>query len=216
MVPHYAQQVPITVDIHPMHSHLITSAPGINGNSIHSKQHSSGSINSKISSNINSNNHQHHVAFRKPTGTFRLRLHWQIGYFWQEKTREKFWCMQCRGSCGSGAKVQVDACDASARQKFIAVYDTLRPASNPALCLTVAGFGSRDRPIRLRPCGRAGTSPDQNFEGLRAEGRFELQPESGGGRYCLSQHHHPKEHEVVFPEDCNLTRKHDTTYWRTY
>jgi hypothetical protein len=33
---------------------------------------------------------------------------------------------------------------------------------------------------------------------------------------CLSQMHHPKAKEVVYPEDCDKTRESDTTYWITF
>lgn len=26
---------------------------------------------------------------------FKLRLHWQPGYFWQEETTERYWCLEC-------------------------------------------------------------------------------------------------------------------------
>jgi hypothetical protein len=26
---------------------------------------------------------------------FKLRLYWQPGYFWQEDTSERYWCMEC-------------------------------------------------------------------------------------------------------------------------
>ena len=77
--------------------------------------------------------------------------------------------------------------------------------------------GGRSGP-RLPPAEVAARSAGRRGEVARvqAEGRFELQPVTGAGQYCLSQHHHPKEHEVVFPEECKLTRMHDTTYWKTY
>ena len=35
---------------------------------------------------------------------FRMKLYWKTGYFWQESTRETFWCMSCgsNGSCKEG------------------------------------------------------------------------------------------------------------------
>lgn len=152
----------------------------------------------------------------KPTGGFRIRLHWQQGYNWQNNPNEKYFCMECRGSCNSGSSIQVDKCNESnsnnsIRQKFIAIGRTVRPASNPALCLTVAGYGGISDPVKLRHCNRGS---NQNFIEVRSNEKFELMPEGGGGRYCLSQHHHPKRHEVVFPEECAKTRRFDTTYWK--
>lgn len=124
--------------------------------------------------------------------------------------------MECRGSCKSGSSLQVDKCDSkSLRQKFIAVGRTIRPASNPSLCATVGGYNGVKSPVKLRACKRGEGSDSQSFKEVRAEGKFELQPSSNSGR-CLSQHHHPKEHEVVFPEECSKTRRFDTTYWTTY
>jgi hypothetical protein len=39
-------------------------------------------------------------------GGFRLRLYWEEGYNWQESSGEKFWCMECDGSCEDGDKMR--------------------------------------------------------------------------------------------------------------
>lgn len=39
-------------------------------------------------------------------GGFRLRLYWEEGYDWQESGGEKFWCMECDGSCEDGDKMR--------------------------------------------------------------------------------------------------------------
>jgi len=160
------------------------------------------------------------ASTHKPTGGFRIRLHWQHGYNWQNSSRERLWCMECRGSCRSGSSIQIDKCSSATsrsssgvRQQFIAVGRTIRPASNPALCLTVTGFSGTKDPVKLRHCNHGGGA-NQNFSQVRAVDKFELLPEGGGDKYCLSQHHHPKRHEVVFPEVCEKTRRFDTTYWR--
>lgn len=150
---------------------------------------------------------------QKPIGAFRIRLHWQQGYNWQGSRRERFWCMECRDSCRSGAAIQIDECSGADRQRFLAFGRTIRPSSNANLCLAVTGYSGTGRPVRLRDC-RAG-SADQDFREVRRDGKFELIPASNGER-CLSQHHHPKKNEVVFPEKCEKTRQFDTTYWTTY
>eukprot|EP00579_Thalassiosira_antarctica_P022302 CAMPEP_0201989226 /NCGR_PEP_ID=MMETSP0904-20121228/92746_1 /ASSEMBLY_ACC=CAM_ASM_000553 /TAXON_ID=420261 /ORGANISM="Thalassiosira antarctica, Strain CCMP982" /LENGTH=226 /DNA_ID=CAMNT_0048543443 /DNA_START=895 /DNA_END=1575 /DNA_ORIENTATION=- len=205
VLPHQIQQVS-TVVIQPMHSHISTSTTSNNNSNNNSNNQSS---------NNNSNNQ---ISTQKPTGGFRIRLHWQPSYNWQNNPHEQFYCMECRGSCKSGSSIQIDECSKNnndnIRQKFIAISKTIRPASNPSLCLTITGYIGRLSPVKLRRCKRGGSS-NQNFREVRSNGKFELQPETNTGR-CLSQHHHPKPHEVVFPEVCELTRRFDTTYWRTY
>ena len=154
------------------------------------------------------------VSTNKPIGGFRIRLHWERGYNWQDSPQEKFWCMECRGDCRSGTVIQIDKCTStSARQKFIAIAKTIRPASDPALCLTVTGYDGQDSPVKLRKCNRGSSS--QNFLEVRTGGKFELRSQDDADR-CLSQHHHPKRAEVVYPEKCDKTRATDTTYWRIY
>ena len=195
---------------------------------VHTHVLSFGSVTSTGNSSNNQNNNQvattqpvqslpsTAAATHKPTGAFRLRLHWERGYTWQGKRTEMFYCMECRGSCKSGTSIQIDNCSSSdIRQKFIAVGRTIRPASNPSLCLTVSGYGGKRSPIKLRHCSsstKSSGSSNQNFRDLKSSGKFELQPEGKSGR-CLSQHHHPKRYESVYPENCDKTRRFDTTYW---
>jgi len=148
----------------------------------------------------------------KPTGGFRLRMHWERGYMWQGDPREKWWCMECRGDCRRDSSVMVSQCDSTIRQRWLAVGKTVRPASNPSLCLTVRGYSGKRNPVRLRNCNHGG---DQRFNELKSSGKFELHPETRNS-HCLSQHHHPRRGEAVYPAECSRQRKHDTSYWRVY
>lgn len=150
---------------------------------------------------------------RPTSNKFRLRLYWQRGYYWQESWKEMWWCMSCRGSCYNGDKIVIDHCGSSSRQRFMTMGDdTLRPISNPSLCMTITGYSEKS-PLRLKPCDD--NRWDQKLVGLKDSGRFELQPRGMSDR-CVSQMHHPKKYETVYPEDCRKTRTHDTTYWTTY
>jgi hypothetical protein len=152
-------------------------------------------------------------------GGFRIRLHWEKGYNWQDASDEKYWCMECRGNtCISGTTVQINKCSSSSNlQKFIAIGKTIRPVSNPNLCFTVTGYDGKDTPIKLRTCNNDGSgSSKQNFIQLQGSTKFELHPQERQNKYCLSQHHHPKAKEVIYPEQCDKTRATDTTYWRVY
>ena len=146
--------------------------------------------------------------------SFRLRLYWERGYYWQEERREQRFCMKCGGSCRSGDSLYVDGCSrSSSRQRFVAMGDTIRPARDHSLCLTVTGY-SEDKPLRLYTC-RDSRVETQSFVGFQPTGKFELQPKGDATR-CVSQQHHPKDYERIYPEDCAKTRSHDTTYWVVY
>lgn len=45
----------------------------------------------------------------------RLKLHWQQGYYWQEETFERKWCMRCENNldCQAGEKLFLGDCDAN-------------------------------------------------------------------------------------------------------
>ena len=146
---------------------------------------------------------------------FRLRLYWDSGYYWQETSRETFWCMDC-GECQENDSIRIKWCGDSRHQQFTNVGDTIRPLSDRSLCLTVTGAHSEDRPIRLWPCKDEHSGwAEQRFEGFHARERFELHPLEDTG-LCLSQTHHPKDDEKVFPDRCTTTRSDDTNYWITY
>ena len=74
-------------------------------------------------------------------------------------------------------------------------------------------FHSESNPIRLRDCDN--DDSEQKFDGFRDDGRFELHPRDDPG-LCVSQLHHPKKAETVYPQDCGDTRDHKTTYWIAY
>ncbi|KAL9188080.1 hypothetical protein ACHAXT_006458 [Thalassiosira profunda] len=140
--------------------------------------------------------------------SFRLRLYWQKGYYWQESRREMWFCMEHRNS---GEAVYVDNCDRGARQQFTSIDDTIRPLTDTSLCLTRTGY-SEESPMRLKRCTNRS---DQQWEGFKSQGRFELHPKGMDGK-CVSQMHHPKPFERIYPEECRKTRDHDTTYWITF
>jgi hypothetical protein len=147
--------------------------------------------------------------------SFRLRLYWEEGYYWQEDRGETFWCMEC-GECRENDSVYIKWCGDSTRQQFVKVGDTIRPLSDRALCFTMTGTHSENRPIRLVPCmdERSG-SDEQRFEGFHPSERFELHPLGDAG-LCLSQTHHPKDDERVWPDSCTTTRDDTTNYWITF
>jgi hypothetical protein len=143
--------------------------------------------------------------------SFRLRLYWEKGYFWQETNDEFWWCMECRDSCLDGDSVYIDECDSSIGQQFIFMGDTIRPGYDTSLCLTNMGY-TQDTPMRFMSC--TGQS-DQSFRGMAIGEKFEFH-QKGDSDHCVSQNHHPKSKERVYPEKCSLTRIHETSFWITY
>ena len=146
----------------------------------------------------------------------RLRLYWQRNYMWQESRSEKFWCMQCRSrSCKKNAVMEIDYCSSrSSAQKFKYYKDrTIRPMTDPSLCFEENGWDFETNPIKLRPCNG---SSKQRFTGFRDDRRpFEFK--SGRNRnYCVTQAHHPKAHERIFPQICRRARNHYTNKWVVY
>ncbi len=163
--------------------------------------------------------------------SFRLRMHWQRGYFWQDdwSDREMYWCMECASeSCEDNDDVYIDHCSDKEKQQFRKVGNTLRPILDLNLCLTYIGDASHKmveaklvlsgkEHIILRPCfsSRAGYA-EQNFEDIKWNGEpFELHP-LGREDQCITQWHHPKAQERLYPEDCRVARDEVTHLWETY
>ena len=163
--------------------------------------------------------------------SFRLRMHWQRGYYWQDdwSDREMYWCMECASeSCEENDDIYIDYCSDKDKQQFRKVGYTLRPTLNSNLCLTYIGDASHSmveaklvlsgkEHILLRPClsSRSGFT-EQNFEDIEWNGEaFELHP-LGRRDQCITQWHHPKAKERLYPEDCQVARDEVTHLWETY
>ena len=114
-----------------------------------------------------------------------------------------------------GEKVEIERCGTSTRQQWVQNGDTFSPQRDTSLCMTVTGVRS-DNPIRLRSCdGRK----EQKFIGLQSieeNKRFELQPSIYNGVHCVTQQHHPKSGEDIYPTYCSTARRHETAGWITY
>lgn len=89
---------------------------------------------------------------------------------------------------------------------------------NSNLCLERVG----GRSILLKQCNASVTN--QRFLGFKSGGQaMELLPLPGtimrnGVEFvrCLTQHHHPRQGERIYAEDCIKARKSDTNMWSTY
>jgi len=79
----------------------------------------------------------------------------------------------------------------------------------------------RSRGIVLKQCDASVL--EQRFFGFRAGGqKMELliprKYKRKGVEYvkCLTQHHHPRQGERIYAEDCSKARRSDTNLWSTY
>ena len=68
-------------------------------------------------------------------------------------------------------------------------------------------------PIKLQSCKE--NNSNQQFVGFKSSGKFELSP-TGNSRRCLSQNHHPKSREKIFPKSCTNARRDATSNWITH
>lgn len=149
---------------------------------------------------------------------FRLKLYWETGYYWQEITTEKFWCMACPSGkeCTRNSKMELRDCKNKSNQDAQFVATKIKKGhqfrvTNTNLCLTKRRRGSA---ILLKPCNAK--NKWQVFTGFKPDGsRFDLKPSSSSKR-CLSQHHHPKRGEIIYAESCFKAHTFDTGYWVAY
>ncbi|EJK68149.1 hypothetical protein THAOC_10699 [Thalassiosira oceanica] len=174
-----------------------------------------------------------------PGGRFYLRLHWEAGYFWQETFEEGWFCMACaicsedyfdehchiEPHCKEGMTLSLVNCGDEKRLHKYSTELTLATRGNlfadtelegeqikvasADLCLDRTG----NRGVTLERCDPS--RREQRFLGLRPGGqKMEIVPSGKDGR-CLSQHHHPRQGERIYVEECYKARKADTNYWST-
>lgn len=161
---------------------------------------------------------------RPPTnGSFRLKMFWMYGYDWQNIFWEEEWCMQCQdrlgnSQCRSGDDVEISTCDDENTWFELVNRDgteaQLRIAQTD-LCLEMVGeksyWGRRRNAIEVRDC--SSSNENQYFSARWGDDRFEIRTPNDG---CMSQDHHPKDHEEIFSEDCDRADYQDTKDWFMY
>lgn len=160
------------------------------------------------------------IAVPPVSGAFRFKKYWQFGYKWQDEFWEQEWCMECdggnSGTCEVDDSIIISHCSHDRSTWF--VYENLtsgisqiKIAASENLCLQLVG----NNDIRVKVCD--GNNERQKFKALNGSfggTKFELGTVQRDG--CISQHHHPKDGEIIFRMDCALTRKHTTSFWMQY
>ena len=158
---------------------------------------------------------------RSNENEFRLKMYWEEGYYWQENTSERWWCMSCQdGNCVDNANIELQNCKVKSDLDAIFVANSFGAnghqfrVAKTDLCLQKMGRG---RAIKLKKCMEPKKKHVhlQLFKGFKPDDKFDLRPSSYMDR-CLSQHHHPKAKEIVYAETCFKAHRPDTGYWVTY
>lgn len=154
---------------------------------------------------------------------FELKMYWEEGYFWQEETFERKWCMRCdssRPECAAGRGIYITDC-ARTTSKFElkstggGVYSIKLADSN--LCLQGSRSGGSSRFITAENCDSGDRRQQWNLTKGSENSRFQIRPVTSPGD-CVTQSHHPREGEVLSLADCRIPEApgDDTSYWVKY
>ena len=149
--------------------------------------------------------------------TFRLKMHHEEGYCWQNEWEDREWCASCvGGTCSEDEMLWVQHCGSSDVQRFVweQVGETtgkLKPYTRQDLCWTATSRDDTGSYFRLRPC--EDDNDDQVLDGLTEDSEFELFSIVEGPSFCVTQSHHPKAGEEMFTEDCENARYDVTSLW---
>lgn len=162
-----------------------------------------------------------------PTASSALKLYWELGYFWQEETIEREWCIACDGGCSEGNKLRTTRCNSTSLPpaQMIINQDIIIPANVPVdlVQIEVAGTGlcmeavPEDDEVFLRNCQVFVQNQNQWFFGYNETyiDRFEIRPFVEPDQ-CVTQLHHPKDGEEIIIQFCDKTRIDNTSYWEKY
>ncbi len=120
-------------------------------------------------------------------------------------------------------KIEIDDCSKSKRQKFVRVEGdkTIRPAMSPHLCITHQNRAD-DISLDTLTLEYCNGSKRQKFYIVGTPwqkwGKFEIRTSLRSNRQptCLTNAHHPREHENIFPQRCDRARFHQTSSWTAY
>ena len=178
------------------------------------------------------------VPRNSPDYKFQIRLFWSKEYFWQETTKETWWCMECtkcdefslgdgpnhgcitKPSCSDGDNIWIRKCFGHNRNhKFNVVRnsgtgDQIR-VDGTNLCFSTVN----NNYLELRPCDR--NNSRQLWKRIGDLNRFELRPYhqrdwNWKQAKCITQLHHPKDKELVGLHQCRVAHVHETGFWEEY
>jgi hypothetical protein len=137
------------------------------------------------------------------------------GYFWQEETFDREFCLRCIGKCGNNKNIELNSCDKPTKWSFIerGPNNVQIRAHGTNLCMTTNVETVR---VRLAYCNV--NNPNQRFMAVNGSfnsRRFEISPRTKVG-WCLTNRHHPRNREPLRNEPCPTVRRSDTSFWNKY
>jgi len=139
--------------------------------------------------------------------SFQLKLYWQQGFNWQNHPKEKAWCLECKDECKDGKRLYVRECNTSNRkQKFVFKNNKFSPSGAQGLC---AHFNDVKSELRLGGCGAISSNFQTFTEKKFSNNKFRYNVKSR----CLTQHHHPRDHEKVRLGPCTKAARDNTVFW---
>lgn len=172
--------------------------------------------------------------------TFRLKMHWEPQYCWQEECSEQRWCIECTrcdrisgsgepldicsdpnnndgNDCAPWDQLWIQNCNGWRGSSGNARFEILRQPDEEWDRIRIADTNlcmerAGGRFLNLQTC--SDREIKQRFVGFDPDGAFSLRPfEEGYQDRCLSQHHWPKKYELLYLEDCDLALFWDTGLW---
>jgi hypothetical protein len=151
-----------------------------------------------------------------------LKMYWRYGYFWQEETIERKWCMKCDGgsNCKPGQGIFVTNCDTDVATGwgFLVATDgsiMIKMASATAnLCIQAY---QNARFLTVQTCDEGAIAQRfRSIGGQRVVGdKFELRPLIAP-TMCVTQDHHPKQGEYLGLWNCSIPEGDTTNFWNIY
>lgn len=136
----------------------------------------------------------------------------------QEEFWEREWCMQCAGSgCDVMDRLSLYFCGDDSTWFVFRNLDTRTgqtqiQIAGSSLCIDNVG----NQRVEVHTC--VDSSTRQKFvagNGSFGGDKFELMTVFNANG-CLSNHHHPKENEVIYRNDCSTVRSSNTSFWNKY
>jgi len=164
---------------------------------------------------------------------------------WQDEKEERKYCISCclcdelnfsefpedlncgSSFCNAGDQLWLRNCDEGHGAEFktmytddglmIQVVDSGRSETAwPQTCVT----RTRKHYMQVQTCNA--TDPTQKWKSISDNHEFNLisyyqhKGEEKNETYCVTQHHHPKDYEILGMKDCLLAEIDNTALWVTY
>ena len=153
---------------------------------------------------------------------FRIKLWWTFGYYWQEETVERNFCIKCVDACEAGNRLYITECSAFSEYfDYVATGTFEANEGKPEFSIqhvdTGLCFEREDGIMKLQVCDVLNNSLQRFYA---RDGNYDeykmIITQSGYDNYCMTQQHHPKHGERILMERCANAILDQTGYWNRY